>query len=144
MSSRMPGTVRILGILTAEEDRESLRELSRAFGWTALLIHNGRDLSVAFQQFQPHVVITDWMLAGGEGWKDVLHTAQDQPESPPVIVSSRLADERLWAEVLNLGGYDLLLRPLVASEVHNVVSMARRSQENKWERAHRGRMASAS
>jgi hypothetical protein len=40
-------------------------------------------------------------------------------------VSSRLDDERLWAEVLNLGAFDLLLgSPFVQEEVLRVVQCA--------------------
>jgi DNA-binding response OmpR family regulator len=45
---------------------------------------------------------------------------------PPLIVSSCVADDRLWAEVLNLGGYDLLTKPFLAAEVSRVVRMAAR------------------
>ena len=41
-----------------------------------------------------------------------------------MIVTSRLADDRLWAEVLNLGGYDVLAKPFDASEVARVVGTA--------------------
>jgi DNA-binding NtrC family response regulator len=41
-----------------------------------------------------------------------------------LIVTDRLADERLWAEVLNLGGYDLLLKPFDPEELLRVVSSA--------------------
>ena len=41
-----------------------------------------------------------------------------------LIVTDRLADERLWAEVLNLGGYDLLLKPFDPEEVLRVVNSA--------------------
>src|ERR1019366_5350356 len=37
---------------------------------------------------------------------------------------SRLADERLWAEVLNLGWYDVLATPFDADEVYRVMSYA--------------------
>jgi len=36
---------------------------------------------------------------------------------PKFVVASQRADGRLWAEVLNLGGYDLLMKPLDADEV---------------------------
>jgi hypothetical protein len=39
-------------------------------------------------------------------------------------VSSRVADDRLWAEVLNLGGYDLLTNPFAPAEVSRVVDLA--------------------
>lgn len=41
-----------------------------------------------------------------------------------MIVASRLADERLWAEVLNVGGYDLLVKPFEKDEVAWVVGLA--------------------
>ena len=43
---------------------------------------------------------------------------------PQLIVADRLADDALWAEVLNLGGYDLLMTPFEPEEVLRVVSMA--------------------
>ena len=43
---------------------------------------------------------------------------------PKLIVSSRLADHRLWAEVLNLGGFDVLMTPFETEEVLRVTSSA--------------------
>jgi hypothetical protein len=39
-------------------------------------------------------------------------------------VFSRLADEYLWAEVLQLGGYDVLLKPFEEEEVARVALAA--------------------
>ncbi|HLK63929.1 MAG TPA: response regulator [Bryobacteraceae bacterium] len=75
------------------------------------------------RQYRPRVVICDQRLSDGD-WRDLLNDLQHQPGGPPLIVSSRLADDRLWAEVLNLGGYDLLTKPFVPSEVNRVVTMA--------------------
>lgn len=47
---------------------------------------------------------------------------------------SRLADESLWAEVLNLGGYDVLPTPLVEDEVTRVVWLAWQNWNNERER----------
>jgi DNA-binding NtrC family response regulator len=69
------------------------------------------------------VVISDQRLADGD-WRDLLSDLQKEREGLPLIVSSRLADDRLWAEVLNLGGYDLLMKPFSATEVARVVRMA--------------------
>ncbi len=46
------------------------------------------------------------------------------PDTPLLIVTSRLADDSLWAEALNLGAYDVLAKPFDATEVARVVSMA--------------------
>jgi hypothetical protein len=41
-----------------------------------------------------------------------------------VVFMSRAADERLWAEMLNLGAFDLLMKPLLAAEVGWVIDSA--------------------
>jgi DNA-binding response OmpR family regulator len=57
-------------------------------------------------------------------WKD-LYCALLALTAPPVfIVTSRLADERLWAEALNVGVYDVLAKPLETSEVNRSLSLA--------------------
>jgi len=74
------------------------------------------------RRFKPWVVVCDQNLADGD-WRDLLTDLQEQGNTP-LIVASRLADDRLWAEVLNLGGYDLLANPFAAPEVSRVVTMA--------------------
>jgi DNA-binding response OmpR family regulator len=46
------------------------------------------------------------------------------PDPPFLIVTSRLADEQLWAEALNVGAYDVLAKPFDATEVMRTVSSA--------------------
>lgn len=50
-------------------------------------------------------------------WRMMLETVQGMPDPPRLLVLSRLADERLWAEVLNLGGHDVLAAPLGEKEL---------------------------
>jgi DNA-binding response OmpR family regulator len=71
------------------------------------------------------VVICEDPLPDGS-WRDVLQTVQAHGTPPALIVTSRLADNRLWAEVLNLGGHDVLAQPLGAQEVMWAVRSAHR------------------
>lgn len=48
---------------------------------------------------------------------------------PNLIVFSRLADESLWAKVLNLGGFDVLMMPFEPEEVLRVTFAA----WSRWE-----------
>jgi DNA-binding response OmpR family regulator len=73
---------------------------------------------------RPSLIACDSDLPDGS-WRDFLASAEGA-ETPPLIVTSRLADERLWAEVLNLGGYDLLAKPFEKSEVIRAIDMALR------------------
>jgi DNA-binding response OmpR family regulator len=41
-----------------------------------------------------------------------------------LIVTSRLADERLWVEALNLGAFDVLAKPFDQKELVRSVSLA--------------------
>jgi len=68
---------------------------------------------------------TDVVLCESElSWKTILATCESLPKCPRLLVVSRCADERLWAEVLNLGGYDVLLKPFEPMEVTRVVAAA--------------------
>jgi DNA-binding response OmpR family regulator len=54
-----------------------------------------------------------------------------------LVVTSRMADEALWAEVLNMGGYDVLAQPLDTEEVTRVIGAALRRMGNERERESR-------
>lgn len=69
------------------------------------------------------IVLCDHELPDGS-WRDVFARMTASENSPPLIVTSRLADERLWAEVLNLGGFDLIAKPFDASEVRRAIETA--------------------
>jgi DNA-binding response OmpR family regulator len=47
-------------------------------------------------------------------------------EPPALIVASRLADDHLWLEVLNAGGYDVLARPFDRQEANRTIALAHR------------------
>jgi DNA-binding response OmpR family regulator len=71
----------------------------------------------------PRVVVCERDLPDG-CWKEILELTFSLPHPPPVIVTARLADEYLWAEVLNLGGYDVLSKPFNKQEVSRTVRLA--------------------
>ncbi len=57
-------------------------------------------------------------------WRAILNEAQRRQAPPPVLVASPVPDERLWAEVLNLGGQDVLTIPFAQKEVFLSISAA--------------------
>ena len=68
---------------------------------------------------------------GNESWKDLLDQLSGLPDPPCLIVTSRLADNYLWAEALNLGAYDVLAKPFDSSEVMRVFSSAWLRRQNR-------------
>jgi DNA-binding NtrC family response regulator len=69
------------------------------------------------------VVICDKDLPDGS-WRDLLSGMGRLLSAPPLVVMSRHADESLWAEVLERGGFDLLAKPLENEEVQRVIPSA--------------------
>lgn len=69
-------------------------------------------------------VITEPRLHGSESWQVLLEDLANLSCPSMVIVAARVADEALWAEVLNLGGYDVLAMPFDEEEVERVLTAA--------------------
>src|SRR5580698_11134258 len=104
--------------------RESDLTLSAKFDWT-LLASPSLASSVSILGETPiAIVVCESELLPGT-WREVLEHLLVLPDPPLLIVTSRLADERLWAEALNLGAYDVLAKPFDRTEVVRSVSLAR-------------------
>jgi len=80
----------------------------------------------ALRKHQFEVVVCERDLPPGS-WKDVLEQVTIQPDPPSLIVTSRLADARLWSEALNLGAFDVLAKPFDSTEAMRVVGAAWRA-----------------
>jgi DNA-binding response OmpR family regulator len=83
------------------------------------------------------VVIVERDLPDGN-WKTLHNRLRQMPLPPKLIVTCRIADERLWVEVLNLGGFDVLAQPFYAPEVLRSVNSASSYWDEEWRKAHRG------
>jgi len=126
--------VDILLVSPAEADYTSLGHILDRSGWKLYWALNCREASGLLQQHSIGVVITAGELPDGN-WKSLLEAVTRLPISPSLIVASRLADECLWAEVLNLGGYDVLLTPFEPAEVFRVGSAAWRHWKSRLQTA---------
>ena len=115
--------IQVLALLPSEGDRQSLHDIFVHSNWQLQFAGTLNELPESLKSSQLGVVITDSCLSDC-GWKAVLETADRMQGQPSVIVSSRLADDHLWAEVLNLGGFDVLVMPFEQAEVLRCVVLA--------------------
>src|ERR1043166_8747434 len=94
-------------VLTVSPFPEDYRSLRDIFAQSKSRIYRSDCRAEAIrilQQGAISVVICECELPDGN-WKDLLADTRCMQDEPLLIVGTRLADDRLWAEVLNLGGY---------------------------------------
>jgi DNA-binding response OmpR family regulator len=115
------------------EDHQLLSQIFLDKGWTLHLTHTLGSALALLQDRPIPVIITERDLRPGD-WKDVFAALQQVPHQPLLVVTSRLADEHLWAEVLNLGGHDVLAKPFQAAEVQWELESAWRIWANRKKR----------
>jgi DNA-binding NtrC family response regulator len=106
----------VLAVFPLGEDRALLTSIFAGSHWKLRFTRTLSQTQTALGRSPWGVVISESCLSEGHCWKDLLLDLQKM-EHPPLIVAGRLADERLWVEVLNLGAYDLLATPFDANEV---------------------------
>lgn len=117
-------------VSAVEEDYQFLDDVFFRQGWA---LHRAPTLgsALAFLRDNPvPVVITERDLPLGD-WKNLFAAIQHLPRAPLLIVADRLADEHLWAEVLNLGGHDVLGKPFQERELLWVLGSAWRLAEDQ-------------
>jgi DNA-binding response OmpR family regulator len=108
-----------------DESRLLLQQVFRDAGWRLFEARDWKRGQEHLDHDPVHVVITRSHCRGWD-WKKVLRNLTRRAHPPQLIVTSRTADEHLWSEVLNRGGYDLLPEPFHQDEVERVVAAARR------------------
>ena len=125
-------TLTVLSISPNAEDHSVLEGIVSHSQWTLLKTNNLFSArAVLLQRRDISVVLCEKDLTTGT-WIDIFKDIQPMPHPPSLIVTSRLPDEHLWAEALNLGAWDVLATPFDRSEVLYSIRSA-------WDHWHRYR-----
>jgi DNA-binding NtrC family response regulator len=122
----------------AVEEGHGGESVFNEFPWEMRRAESCLDALVILHRDPPRVLICEQHLPDGT-WRDILAMASAVECPPPVIVTSRLADDYLWAEVLNLGGYDVLAKPFDRQEVRRTVTLAWQQWSNRRDAVRRAR-----
>jgi DNA-binding NtrC family response regulator len=121
-------TVTVLSVSPNDADHLSLQAIISHSKWK---LFTASDLASAVSLLHGHeisVLLCERDLRPGT-WIDVLENIKFLPNAPSLIVASRLADDHLWAEALNLGAWDVLAKPF---DHIGVI----RSVKSAWQRWH--------
>jgi DNA-binding response OmpR family regulator len=121
----------VLSVGPTDPDDDCLERIFHASDWSAYTnsewtLITTATLASAFSVLgivSIPIVLCDCELKPGT-WQEMLDYLSLLPDPPLLILSSRLPDERIWSEALNLGAYDILAKPYDPPEVIRIVSLA--------------------
>ena len=116
-------TVTVLSVTPSQEAQNRLKYIFGHTNWKLETVGSCFDALSRLRELHSAVVVCEHKLPDG-GWQDLLHGVLDMPTPPNVIVTAPDADDVLWSDVLNRGGYDVLARPFDSSEVVRIISLA--------------------
>src|SRR5947209_1788587 len=88
----------------------------------------------ALRQLRRHEMIS-LIVCDRELWKEMLASTGETHHAPLVIVAATEADEKLWAEALNVGAYDVLAKPFETIEVVRSLSLGWLKWRRQYDRA---------
>ena len=115
----------VLAVGPDQAGHAALDGILHTAGWKLYHAATYEEARACLRRYPLRIVICETALPGC-GWKGLLDQLRDMAQPPMLIVTSRLADDSLWAEVLNLGGYDVLVQPFEREEVVRVIGAASR------------------
>ena len=139
VGNQVPGAHAISGLAISPfiEDLSFLEKKFQDAGWRLYTAHTYREALMQLTHERMPIVICERQLPDGS-WKDVLSQLAPMVDRPRLIVVSRDADEKLWAEVLNMGAFDLLSTPFREAELAFTIGSAWLDWKAEQER-HRNR-----
>ena len=115
--------IRILSVSPEEDDHNALFQIVDELPFAVTAARTCGEAATHLGMAQFDIILCDCKLPDGN-WSEILNRISGTAEEPLLIVTSRIADVSLWAEVLNLGGYDLLAKPFSGQEVRHVLTSA--------------------
>ena len=126
----------VLVVSSFPDDAVQVREMLDKLLWNVLSAGTLRQAQGLLDDHPITIVICERDLPDG-CWRDLLYAPSPVEEAPLLIVTSRLADERLWTEVLHEGGFDVIPKPLCRREVTLVLASASRQNQRQHQQVRR-------
>ena len=119
----------LLIVSSATEDRRFLARILSSHTCPQYWVTSVHEAIDWLERGSAQVVICDDRLPDGQ-WQELWEELRRRPTPPVFIVSAGWSDARLWAEVLNLGAYDVLVKPYHDGEVKRILRNACRTFEH--------------
>lgn len=111
-------------LVMARERRQRLVDTLECCGIDVMPVCDCDEAQRMFEgQPTVQVVLTDAILPDGD-WRRVLEIAGQGRRKIEVVVCSRTGGPELWLDVLQQGGYDVLVEPYQREEIERIIEGA--------------------
>jgi DNA-binding NtrC family response regulator len=114
------------GILYVSPSLDDTKSLDEILSGVSIPVRQAEDVATACRLLDREAfdaVLTESSLPDGN-WADVIRLVTRKLPGLAVVVTDKLADARFWADVLESGAYDLLVKPFYPREVQRIISNA--------------------
>lgn len=126
--------ITVLAVTAAADEAVFLDTLAGRTRWKIDRARTVAEAAAFMKNNEVAVVLSAAELPDGT-WKDVLAGVVAHGRRARVIVLAGRADDHIWSEVLDSGGYDVLTKPFDAMEAVRVISLAWRQWRDSAARA---------
>ncbi len=110
------GFLTLLSVSPFEADHSSLHAIAVSTRWVLFKAHDVVSALALVERHNIGVVVCERDCTPGT-WTGMLDRLKRLSPVPTFIVTSRLADERLWIDALESGAWDVLAKPFDRNEV---------------------------
>jgi len=121
----------LLIVTSRTEDVEELRSLLRETPWELVDASRMEDPAVALKGAPVPILLFDRDTAGAS-WQVAMKRLIKSRRGVCVVLLSSVADQYLWDEVVQHGGFDLLTRPFRKEQVLSALMFAYAHCRTPW------------
>jgi DNA-binding response OmpR family regulator len=103
--------------------REKMNKFIKDFGYKTLVCTNGKEALEAWKAFQPHIVVTDWLMPEVDG-PELCRIIRNEDAGASIyfIMTSANTDKDDISKAKALGADDFLMKPFNKEELHACIA----------------------
>jgi AmiR/NasT family two-component response regulator len=113
----------VIALIVSDHDREVLTRISYQESMEVHFAGSRVEAWDDMSRFSSPLILYDRDWPNAE-WRTTVHSFATSTPRPCVILTSRVADEYLWQELIRSGGHDLLAKPLRAEDLTRALKLA--------------------
>ena len=115
--------IRVLVVMPNPPDRSAFAEIATRAHWDLRMASSSDSAGEILKHHPADVIVCDRDVRPA-GWREAMESLAAQSPQSRFILTSPATDEKLWLEVIERGGYDVITTPLHQDRVVRAINQA--------------------